>query len=52
MGLVIGAAPILAAVSGPVFFDTYVEMGDGVLYRLELVAHPMQYGQGGEVDVV
>jgi hypothetical protein len=50
--LVIGAVTIVLADSGPVLSDTYVEIGDGVLYSLELRARQMRYGQGGGADVV
>jgi len=51
-GLIVSSAPILLADDEPVLFDKYVEMADGVLYSLELVAHSMRYGQRGESDVV
>lgn len=50
--LVIGAVTIVLADSGPGLFDTYVEIGDGVLCSLGLRAHQMRYRQSSGADVV
>jgi predicted acyl esterase len=47
IGLVFSAAPIVLADPGPVFFDTYVEMSDGILlYTRVYLPDPDIWGPG------